>query len=139
MGVGAMAAILGLEAAMSSRPVPKRREGRSVRRPISMRPTQTVIAGEAAAVERAVEAAKARGARRAIMLKVSAPFHCALMTAGAGRDDGSAYTEATFNNLPIPLVNNVDAALVTAGDAAREGLIRQNLVAGALDRIVAQA
>jgi [acyl-carrier-protein] S-malonyltransferase len=65
-----------------------------------------------------------RGAKRAIALKVSAPFHCALMMPA---QEGMTVPlhQATFSNLQIPLVNNVDAAIVHSGDEARTGVIRQ--------------
>ena len=124
VGVGAMAAILGLEAADVVAACAEAAQG-EVCSPANFNgPTQTVIAGATAAVERAVAAAKARGARRAIMLKVSAPFHCALMTPAQEGMTGPLHG-TDFNNLPIPLINNVDAAPVTASYAARDGLIRQ--------------
>jgi [acyl-carrier-protein] S-malonyltransferase len=124
VGVGAMAAILGLEAVDVVAACAEAAQGEVCSPANFNAPTQTVIAGAAAAVERAVEAAKARGARRAIMLKVSAPFHCALMTPAQEGMTGPLHG-TDFNNLPIPLVNNVDAELVTESYAARDGLIRQ--------------
>ena len=83
-----------------------------------------MIAGSSAAVERAVELAKERGIRRAVMLPVSAPFHCALMKPAAERLQ--PLLEATeFADLQLPLVNNVDGELITSGAAARDGLFRQ--------------
>jgi [acyl-carrier-protein] S-malonyltransferase len=82
-------------------------------------PSQTVIAGHRSAVERAVELARSRGAKRAVMLAVSAPFHCALMKPAAVLD------ATDFAGLSVPLVTNVDAELITQGAAAREALIRQ--------------
>lgn len=124
VGVGAMAAILGLDAGAVAEACAEAAAGEVCAPANFNTPTQTVIAGAAAAVERAVEACKVRGARRAIMLKVSAPFHCALMqTAQDGMLAPLAGTP--FHALPVPLVNNVDAAMVRSGDAAREGLIRQ--------------
>ncbi|HUI42929.1 MAG TPA: ACP S-malonyltransferase, partial [Terriglobia bacterium] len=87
-------------------------------------PGQIVIAGHATAVARAIELAKARGARRAIPLNVSAPFHCALMQPAADR------LALDLDALDIaapeaPLVNNADGALVTSAEAVREGLKRQ--------------
>jgi [acyl-carrier-protein] S-malonyltransferase len=87
-------------------------------------PSQTVIAGHRSAVERAVELARSRGAKRAVMLAVSAPFHCALMKPAADRL--KPVLDATdFAGLSVPLVTNVDAELITQGAAAREALIRQ--------------
>ena len=87
-------------------------------------PEQTVISGSKAAVERAVELAKKRGAKRAIMLPVSAPFHCALMQPAQERlaEDLRALT---FHTPQVPVMCNVDAALVTTAEQAREALIRQ--------------
>jgi len=87
-------------------------------------PNQTVIAGHRAAVERAVELAKAAGARRTLMLAVSAPFHCELMNPAAERL-GPVLAATEFRDLKIPLVTNVDAEIVTTGVEAREALIRQ--------------
>ncbi len=87
-------------------------------------PTQTVIAGNAPAVVRAVAGAKARGARHTVMLNVSAPFHCALMQKAKDGLEGPLLEQA-FKDLEKPLVNNVDATLVTTGEAARDGLVRQ--------------
>ena len=85
---------------------------------------QVVISGSAAAVERAAELAKQKGAKRAIMLPVSAPFHCALMQ--PAQDRLAAYLKSlTFHPMEVPLVTNVDAAIVQSPDAARDALIRQ--------------
>jgi len=87
-------------------------------------PGQVVIAGTTAAVARAVEVAKGRGAKRAILLNVSAPFHCALMR--PAQDRLSVDLDATpFQDPKVPLVNNVDAQVVTAAPAVREGLKKQ--------------
>src|SRR5664280_2790878 len=87
-------------------------------------PDQTVISGNKAAVERAAELAKHRGAKRAIMLPVSAPFHCALMQPAQDRlaEDLRALT---FHAPEVPLMCNVDASLVTTAEQARDALIRQ--------------
>jgi [acyl-carrier-protein] S-malonyltransferase len=87
-------------------------------------PTQIVIAGHKEAVGRAIEECKALGAKRAMMLKVSAPFHSALMMPVQEQMTASL-TNTTFNDLTSVLVNNVDAAVTTSGEYAREGLIRQ--------------
>src|SRR5262249_10516865 len=87
-------------------------------------PTQTVIAGHRQAVERAVELAKQRGARRAVMLAVSAPFHCALMKPAAERL-APVLDSVEFFDLSMPLVTNVDAELIVSGGQARDALIRQ--------------
>ena len=87
-------------------------------------PDQTVISGNKAAVERAAELAKQRGAKRAIMLPVSAPFHCALMQ--PAQDRLAADLQAlTFHAPEVPVTCNVDATLVTTAEQARDALIRQ--------------
>jgi [acyl-carrier-protein] S-malonyltransferase len=87
-------------------------------------PEQVVIAGHAGAVSRAIELAKAAGARRGILLPVSAPFHCALMRPAQERL--RADLDATeFRDLICPLVNNWQAAEVRTGAEAREGLYQQ--------------
>jgi len=87
-------------------------------------PAQIVIAGHKGAVERAVELAKAAGARKAVMLPVSAPFHCPLMRPAQERL--KADLDATeFRDLEIPLVNNWQAREIRTGAEAREGLYQQ--------------
>ncbi len=87
-------------------------------------PEQIVISGSKAAVERAAELAKSRGAKRAVMLPVSAPFHCALMQ--PAQDCLAADLKAlTFHTMDHPLVTNVDAAIIQNPDQARDALIRQ--------------
>ncbi len=87
-------------------------------------PDQIVIAGHVAAVQRAMDAAKAAGARRAVLLPVSAPFHCPLMKPAQERL--AADLNATeFRDLVIPLVNNWEARLIRTGSEAREGLYQQ--------------
>jgi [acyl-carrier-protein] S-malonyltransferase len=87
-------------------------------------PEQTVISGNAAAVKRAVEIASQNGAKRAVILPVSAPFHCALMAPAQKRLEHDLRV-ASFGPLRIPLITNVDAEAVTSGDEEREALIRQ--------------
>lgn len=87
-------------------------------------PNQTVIGGHRPAVERAVELAKAKGAKRAVMLAVSAPFHCQLMKPAAERL-ATVFNEIMFSDLNIPLVTNVDAELIVSGVEARQALLRQ--------------
>jgi [acyl-carrier-protein] S-malonyltransferase len=85
---------------------------------------QTVVAGHRAAVERAVVLAREGGAKRALLLPVSAPFHCELMR--PAREGLAPLLEATeFLDPIVPVVTNVDAAPVTTGEAAREALVRQ--------------
>ena len=124
VGVGAMAAILGLEAGKVAEACALAAENQICSPANFNTPVQTVIAGHREAVERACAKCLEMGARKAIALKVSAPFHCALMMP-AQEQLTPALTEATFNDLVIPLVNNVDAETVSTGNVARAGLIRQ--------------
>lgn len=128
VGQGAMAAILGIdgakvteacEAALASSPA-----GQCCAPANFNTPTQIVIAGSKEAVERAAEECKARGAKRAVLLKVSAPFHSALMMPAQENMSGPL-AETTFKNLTFPIINNVDAAVVTDGAEARAALVRQ--------------
>lgn len=87
-------------------------------------PAQVVISGEKAAVERAAELCKEAGAKRVVMLAVSAPFHCALMQP-AQDQLSSALETVTFNDPCFPVVSNVDARLIKRGADARDVLVRQ--------------
>jgi [acyl-carrier-protein] S-malonyltransferase len=87
-------------------------------------PDQTVISGAKAAVERAGELAKARGARKVVMLPVSAPFHCALMQP-AQQEVAKVLSWIALGEPRIPVAANVTGALVTTSEAAREALIQQ--------------
>ena len=123
--VGAMAAILGIGAEKVAEACAAATREDQVCAPANFNsPEQIVIAGHKEAVERAVEECKARGARRAIMLKVSAPFHSALMRP-AQEKMIEPLNAAHFNDLSFPVVNNVDAAIVTGGSQSRDALIRQ--------------
>jgi [acyl-carrier-protein] S-malonyltransferase len=124
VGVGAMAAILGIEGDKVAEACAAAAQGQVCAPANFNTPTQIVIAGEAAAVERAIEECKMRGARRAMLLKVSAPFHCALMMP-AQEQMQPLLAAASFNALRFPIVNNVDAALTSDGAQAREALVRQ--------------
>jgi [acyl-carrier-protein] S-malonyltransferase len=124
VGEGAMAAIIGLDADRVESICREAARGR-VLSPANLNgPGQVVIAGHADAVQRAVEAASAAGAKRAIPLTVSAPFHCALMEPAARRLV-PVLEETAFADPSVPVFVNVDAAAVTSGGAAREALIRQ--------------
>ena len=125
-GVGAMAAILGMTAeAIGEACADAARESGGVVAPANMNaPEQTVISGATAAVELAAAKCKERGAKRAVMLKVSAPFHCALMQPAQDRLERELGTIA-FHDPKIRVVSNVDAAWVETGDAARDALTRQ--------------
>ena len=124
VGVGAMAAILGIESAVVDEVCREAAQGEVVSPANLNSPGQVVIAGNAAAVARAVELAKARGARRAMMLNVSAPFHCALMKPAEERL-AKDLEQLEMPDPQVPLVNNVDAAVVRSGAAVRDGLRRQ--------------
>jgi [acyl-carrier-protein] S-malonyltransferase len=123
-GEGAMAAILGLPPAEVLE-ICKKAADNEVVSPANLNsPEQTVISGNAAAVKRAVEIASQSGAKRAVILPVSAPFHCALMAPAQKRLEHDLRA-ANFAALKIPLITNVDAEAITTGDEAREALIRQ--------------
>jgi [acyl-carrier-protein] S-malonyltransferase len=123
-GEGAMAAILGLSPADVAE-VCKRAAGGEVVSPANMNsPEQTVIAGDAAAVKRAVEIASQSGAKRAVILAVSAPFHCTLLAPAQKRLEPDL-RRVKFSALRFPVITNVDAEAITSGDEARESLIRQ--------------
>lgn len=123
-GEGAMAAVLGLSPAVVADACKRAADG-EVCSPANLNsPEQTVISGSAAAVKRAVEIASQLGAKRAVILPVSAPFHCALMMPAQEklvRDLGSA----EFADLKFPLVTNADADTITKGEEARDALARQ--------------
>jgi [acyl-carrier-protein] S-malonyltransferase len=123
-GVGAMAAIMGLSHAVVA-DVCKRAANGEICAPANLNsPDQTVISGHAGAVKRAVELASQAGAKRAVILPVSAPFHSALMAA-IEEKFGQDLRGAEFSDLRVPLVTNVDADTITTGSEAREALIRQ--------------
>ena len=123
-GVGAMAAIVGLEPGAVDAACCEAAQGEIVAPANYNSPEQTVIAGHAAAVARASEGCLARGAKRAIALPVSAPFHCALMS--PARDRMKPLLEATvFTEAGMPVVTNVDAAPETSGEKLRDALVRQ--------------
>ena len=124
VGAGAMAALLGLEDAVCEQICSEAAQGSVVAPANFNAPGQVVIAGEAQAVERAVELAKKRCAKRAIPLRVSAPFHCAMMQPAAARLAPELDAVAMLDPRAT-LVNNVDAQAVTTAAAARDGLKRQ--------------
>ena len=123
-GVGAMAAILKLPEGKLDGVLAEAAQGEIVSAANLNSADQIVIAGHAGAVNRAVDLAKAAGARRGVLLPVSAPFHCALMKPAQERlrTDLDA-TE--FRDLTWPLVNNWQAAEIRTGALAREGLYQQ--------------
>jgi [acyl-carrier-protein] S-malonyltransferase len=125
-GQGAMAAILGMPAeTVAGVCVEAAKESGEPVEPANLNsPEQIVISGAAAAVERAAALAKERGAKKAVMLPVSAPFHCSLMQ--PAQDALAPVLGAmSFAEASVPVVVNVDAALVTDGGALRDALVRQ--------------
>jgi [acyl-carrier-protein] S-malonyltransferase len=123
-GEGAMAAILGLELPSVAQACRDAAQGQVVSSANMNAPGQVVIAGHRAAVDRAVEACRAAGARKAVRLAVSAPFHCALM-APAQQRLAIDLARLPFRNPAVPLVNNADARIVRTAEQCREGLVRQ--------------
>jgi [acyl-carrier-protein] S-malonyltransferase len=123
-GVGAMAAILKLPEGKLDAVLRDAAQGEVVSAANLNSPDQVVIAGHAGAVNRAVELAKAAGARRAVLLPVSAPFHCELMRPAQQRLQ--ADLDATeFHDLRCPLLNNWQAATICTAVQARQGLYEQ--------------
>jgi len=123
-GVGAMAAILGLSRAQVDEACRRAAEGEVVAPANLNSPEQTVISGHAGAVKRAVEVASQMGAKRAVILPVSAPFHCELMQPAQQRLE-EVLRGVAFGPLKIPLVTNVAAEAIQKGEDAREALVRQ--------------
>jgi [acyl-carrier-protein] S-malonyltransferase len=123
-GIGAMAAIVGLAAEGVEEACRESARGEVVSPANFNSPEQTVIAGHAAAVARASEACLARGAKRAIPLQVSAPFHCALMSPARERMS-PLLADAPFSDSAIPVVTNADASPETSGSRLRDALVRQ--------------
>ncbi|MCL6567266.1 MAG: ACP S-malonyltransferase, partial [Acidobacteriia bacterium] len=123
-GQGAMAAILGLAPALVEEICRKAADGQVVAPANLNSPEQTVISGHAEAVKRAVELASQSGAKRAVILPVSAPFHCELMLPAQKRL-AADLEQTTFHNLRIPLVCNVDADVIESAEEARQALVRQ--------------
>ena len=125
-GQGAMAAVLSLDAAQVAKACAEaaKETGQPVAAANLNSPGQTVISGAAGAVERAVELCKQAGVKRAVMLPVSAPFHCALMQPAQDRL-ASDLEKLEFRDPKYPIAANVSAALVASGDAARRALIAQ--------------
>jgi [acyl-carrier-protein] S-malonyltransferase len=124
VGAGAMAAVLGSDTETVNAACAEAAEGEVCSAANINSPGQIVIAGDTAAVDRAIEILKSRGAKRAVKLNVSAPFHCALMK--PAQDRLAVDLEALdFNDLVTPLVTNVDAKPIKTGAEARDSLIRQ--------------
>ena len=124
VGTGAMAAILGLDDDGIAAACAEAAQGEVVE-PVNFNaPGQTVIAGHKGAVERACEACKARGAKRAVLLPVSAPFHSSLLKPAADRL-AIALADITLNAPLIPVINNVDVAIETDPAKIKDALVRQ--------------
>lgn len=123
-GAGAMAALLKMPLEKLDGVLAEAAQGEVVSAANLNSPDQIVIAGHAGAVNRAVELAKAAGAKRAMILPVSAPFHCSLMKPAQAqlKIDLDA---AEFRDLEVPLVNNWQAREIRTGAEAREGLYQQ--------------
>lgn len=123
-GEGAMAAVLGLDAAAVIEACAEAAQSQVVQAVNFNEPKQTVIAGHKAAVERAAELVKTKGAKRAVMLPVSAPFHCSLMQPAAEKLK-ARLAELTLAAPQIPVVNNVDVAQLNDPAAIKDALVRQ--------------
>jgi len=124
VGVGAMAAILGMEAEKVAAVCADAAQGEVCDAANINSGEQIVISGNTTAVERATKLASDRGAKRAVMLQVSAPFHCALMKPAQDRLATDLQTLA-LRKPNVPVVCNVDAALVGDAHASRDALVRQ--------------
>ena len=124
LGVGAMAAILGMDLEKVTAICSDAAQG-EVCEPANLNSAeQIVISGHAAAVERAIQLASERGAKRAIMLSVSAPFHCSLMQPAQDRLAANLQSLG-FQKPGVPIVCNVDAELIEDADRSRDALVRQ--------------
>ncbi len=124
VGVGTMAAVVGLDLVTVEAVCAEAAQGQVVAPANQNSPEQIAIAGHTDAVARAGELASQRGAKRVIPLPVSAPFHCALMKPAQDRMR-PLLEQVEFNDLRVPLVNNFDARKITHGDEARQGLVQQ--------------
>jgi [acyl-carrier-protein] S-malonyltransferase len=125
-GEGAMAAILSLDPAQVAEICLQvaQETGQTVEAANLNSPGQTVISGTLAAVEKAAALAKSKGAKRAVMLPVSAPFHCSLMQP-AQEEVARVLSEVSFSNPRIPVAANVTGGLISTADEARDALTRQ--------------
>ena len=124
VGAGTMAALLGLELEAAREVAEAAREGEVCDTANDNGPGQVVVSGSTAAVERAVKLAAERGARRAIMLPVSAPFHCAMMEPAA-REMEEALAAVSMAAPEVPVIANVTAAPVDDPETIRHLLVRQ--------------
>lgn len=124
VGEGAMAAILGLDLEAVRAVADEAAQGEVCQAANDNDPTQVVVSGAKAAVERAAEIAKEKGAKRAVMLPVSAPFHCALMQPAADAM-AEALAGVTINAPAVPVIANVRAEAVSDPDTIRQLLVEQ--------------
>ena len=124
VGVGAMAALLGLDFAAATEVATEAAQGQVCQAANDNDPAQVVVSGHREAIERAVEIAKAKGAKRALLLPVSAPFHCELM-APAARVMAEALDDVEINEPAVPVVANVIGSDVSDPAAIRSLLVQQ--------------
>ncbi len=124
VGVGAMAALLGLDFDAVTEVAAEAAQGEVCQAANDNDPGQVVVSGHKAAVERAVDIAKARGAKRAVLLPVSAPFHCALMAPAADKM-AEALANTTISAPAVPVVANVRAEAISDPDTIRQLLVEQ--------------
>jgi len=124
VGTGAMAAVIGADLKAIEKACAEAEQGQICAPANINSGSQVVIAGSTEAVDRASELLRSGGAKRVIKLNVSAPFHSALMMPAQERL-ASDLDGIEFGNLAVPLVTNVDAAIISKGAAARDALVRQ--------------
>ena len=124
VGLGAMAALLGLDFAAATEVALEAAQGEVCQAANDNDPAQVVVSGHRGAVERALDIAKAKGAKRAILLPVSAPFHCALMAPAADVMAG-ALASVVISKPVVPVVANVRAEAVSDPDLIRQLLVEQ--------------
>jgi [acyl-carrier-protein] S-malonyltransferase len=124
VGLGAMAALLGLDFAAATEVALEAAQGEVCQAANDNDPAQVVVSGHRGAVERALDIAKAKGAKRAILLPVSAPFHCALM-APAAEVMAGALASVVISKPVVPVVANVRAEAVSDPDLIRQLLVEQ--------------
>lgn len=124
VGVGAMAAILGLDVETVEAGCREAAEGQVCSPANINSPSQIVIAGNAEAIDRACEILKEKGAKRAIKLNVSAPFHCALMMPAQERL-ATCLAELEYSEFAFPIVHNVDSSINSDSSKVRENLTQQ--------------
>ena len=124
VGVGGMAAIIGLDSTALKQACQEAAQDEVVEPANFNSPTEIVIAGHKTALARACEAAKAKGAKRALMVPVSAPFHSSLLKPASDRL-AEYMADLTFSVPQIPLINNVDVAILNDPQAIKDALVRQ--------------